>query len=48
MNGRSSDGTKKISIGEYEYQKLKEKADEMGQDLITIIEWLVEEYLDEL
>lgn len=44
----SKTGTKEIIIGEYEYRRLKEKAEEFGEDLITIIEWLVEEYLDEL
>ena len=48
MSGKSSDGTKEIRIGKYEYNRLKEKAEEMGEDLMTIIEWLVEEHLDEL
>ena len=48
MSGKSSEGTKEIRIGKYEYYKLKEKAEEMGEDLMTIIEWLVEEHLDEL
>lgn len=48
MNGKSFEGTKEIIIGRYEYEKLKEKAEEYNTDLKTIIEWLVEEHLDEL
>ena len=48
MNGRSSEGKKEIRIGECEYKRLKEKAEEFGEPLETIIEWLVEEHLDEL
>ena len=46
MTGTSR--TKEITIGEYEWEKLKEKAEEFGEDIATIIEWLVEEHIDEL
>lgn len=48
MNGKSSERTIEVSIGKYEYKKLMEKAEELGEDLITILEWLVEEHLDEI
>ena len=40
--------TVEVRIGKYEYKRLTEKAEEMGEDLITVLEWLVEDYLDEI
>lgn len=37
-----------ITILSSDKKRLQEKADEMGEDIKTIVEWLVEEYLDEL
>ena len=48
MSGRSSRKTIEVEIGSYEYEKLMEKAEEYGEDLITILEWLVEKHLDEV
>jgi hypothetical protein len=48
MSGKSFEGTEKIIIGRYEYEHLKKKAEEFDVDIKTIIEWLVEEHLDEL
>lgn len=48
MNGRSSERTIEVRIGKYEYKRLTEKAEAMDTDLITILEWLVEEHLDEI
>ena len=48
MNGRSSRKMKEIKIGEYEWEKLKAKAEEYGEDIATIIEWLVEEHINEI
>ena len=48
MNGKSLNGKVTVTIGEYEYRKLMEKAEEYDQDLMTILEWLVEEHLDEV
>ena len=48
MSGRSSERTIEVRIGKYEYQKLMQKAEENDTDLITILEWLVEEHLDEI
>lgn len=48
MNGRSTERTIEVRIGRIEYERLQEKAEELGEDLITILEWLVEEHLDEI
>lgn len=48
MNGRSSERTIEVRIGKYEYERLTKKAEELGEDLITILEWLVEEHIDEI
>lgn len=48
MSGKSFGVTEKVIIGRYEYERLKKKAEEYDVDIKTIIEWLVEEHLDEL
>ena len=48
MSGRSSERTIEVRIGKYEYERLMNKAEELDEDLITILEWLVEEHLDEV
>ena len=48
MNGKSVKGTTEVRIGTYEYEKLMKKAEEHGEDLMTILEWLVEEHIDEV
>ena len=38
----------KVSILRSDKEKLESKARQMGEDVETIIEWLIEEHLDEL
>ena len=48
MNGRSQENKKEIIIGKCEWERLRQKAEEMDEDITTILEWLIEEHLDEL
>ena len=50
MSGRSSNGKMliAISVSKSDYRKLMEKAEEFDESISTIIEWLIEEHLDEL
>jgi hypothetical protein len=40
--------TREINIGVCEYERLKDKAEQMDADIEDVITWLIEEYLDEL
>ena len=37
-----------VTISRTDKERLEKKADEMGEDVSTILEWLIEEFLDEL
>lgn len=38
--------TKEINVYEYDYNKLEKAAKTAGEDIATIMEWFVEEYMD--
>lgn len=48
MDGRSLNGKVQITINKSDFEKLLEKAKEYGESIQTIVEWLVEEHIDEI
>lgn len=47
LNVKAIRGTREVSIGSYEYSQLEEKAEETGYSMREILEWLIEECMDE-
>ena len=47
INVKAIRGTREVTIGSYEYGRLEERAQELGVEPREILEWLIEECMDE-